>query len=304
MLTQTSLRVTEIVNRLKQRIQPQNYGHAKAIEKGEVAFHGGDLIIIPPQIDCNSVEVLPYYACGTVSRLVSRECQLAGIEALETRIDVPIIRGEDREPATLGHMIVKVIEGKPKIVGLTSPIDRFLGIEGETEALPPWIDQAEYSVDRSLAGISRMCEPIRWAIFEEETGETLLPLNARAIGNDRLAISNYAIACVSDRIAWHINVRVLSRRLTDPSLDVLWDSNLLVGLPNEVRYYPKALSMLLSYQEQSKPAQCAIAKEQGRLTHYEERDCPLKDERYRELSFDLFNDGWPALTSFFKKLAL
>lgn len=291
-MVNTSLKIGEVVSRLRPRFKPENYGYNNAMEQSKLFFGTNELVVCPPPITVTSKEPLPYFTCGTATRLAIKHCQQAGLEASEITIDIPIDKGTSETPSIIGHVLGKTEQA---VIGLTSPIDAFLGLNELTSSLL-------YPIRSELHpwGFADLPPPDKGHSFNLFQESNLFPLAASLLDKNTLAIAHYSIQFIpeNNRLVFYLDFKVLFREHNQTVAKQLWNAKVLVGVP--VNNYPDALNRLLYYSAQPEPARSAL-NDKG-LVYYEEMEFPFKNDDFRTPTLGLFNKVWPAVTVFFLKV--
>lgn len=288
-MTNTSLKIGEVVSRLRPRFKPENYGYNNALSQSKIFFAEKELIVCPPPLSATGNGLLPYFTCGTAARLAIKQCQQAGLEASEITIDLPIDNGTREKPATLGHVLCR---SERTVIDLTTPFAAFLGLKEPTSSFPYPI-----STEGFLWNKISLEQKVSFNLFQESD---LIPLAASLLNEQTLAIAHYGVQFLPEnqRLVFYLDLKVLAREQKQLSAKQLWNAKVLVGVP--VNNYPAALSRLFYHAAQPEPARSAIG-DKG-LVYYEEMEFPYKNEAYREPTLALFNKVWTAVTAFFAKV--
>ena len=229
-VTAHSSRTAEIAGRLQSGFLPQNYGYAGAIRSGNIAVEKGRLVIKTPPLSLDAP--LPFYTCDSASNFAARELTRQNIQAATVELNIPISPVE--ENGAIGHKVCLANDASGAyVVGLASPIDKFLGLfpcARLEEAA--WI-MAHFN---GVAGNpfhyfpeAQISEQPAWKL--NGVDPLIRPILAKNAANGRLAIAEMGLGSISGIFLLALVARIMRFDSKSKSAVVEWNDNLYVKLP-------------------------------------------------------------------------
>ena len=216
---------------LQSRFLPQNYGYAGAISAGSLEVEKGRLVLRTPEISLH--HPLPFYTCDSASHFAARELTRLDIQTGLIDLNIPISPAD--ENGSIGHKVCLAYEApNDYVIGLASPIDKFLGTHPFTlNNQVPWI--ANYF--SSSMAVNPFHRSPNARIIEEPSWQLhgidplIRPLMAKNLADGRLAIAEMGLGSMQGYLFFVLVARIMRFDSGSKSAVIEWNDNLYLQLP-------------------------------------------------------------------------
>ncbi|HTY12827.1 MAG TPA: hypothetical protein VMD02_01420 [Candidatus Omnitrophota bacterium] len=218
-----------VAEHLQGKFLPQNYGYANAIHDGLIKLENDRLTVKTPSLSID--QPLPFYTCDSASHFAARELMSLGIGSAVVELNIPLL--PPGENGTLGHKVCLAVENeRDYVVGLATPIDRFLGINPSASLNEaPWLDRYfSVATNPFKHGFeSRIFEHPFWRLRGIDT--MVRPLAAENLPDGRLALAELGIGSAHDYLYMALVARILRFDPASYGAEVQWNDNVYLKLP-------------------------------------------------------------------------
>ena len=289
--------IAEFAGRLQSKFRTQNYGYAGAIRTGQIVVENDLLVIKTPALSLDAP--FPFYTCDSASSFATRELTRQGLQAATLQINIP------RLPAghsTLGHRVCLARnESGLYILGLATPIDKFLGLFPLVRMEEAsWI-MAHFEGDASnpfhRSPNAEIFEQPEWKLngFDPR----IRPLLAANQADGRLASVEMGLSLYRDANASYLFLIIVASimRFDNNSKSVVidWNDNLYLKLP--VNDLPRLRDHLKAAK--SRPMSLMTELDQLQMLA---RENMVPDPALSRRGQSLIIEAWPNVVEFLMKL--